>query len=200
MATRGVGPEARRPPVKARVNTSPGFSLAFLRSSAFSAEAPSSPGPHHSLPKGPEREADPQHKGDGHCHSPQSPAILKATFQFRIPPPPLPHYHRLLLLPLHRIILPRPLQEDRDGSERAAVGHLQWGEEPPVVQWSLEKWVYTLNSQPSPPPTPFFKQPIQRRINALFYKQRHLRRLYSVWPKNEPVVICTVSDTLVSAA
>lgn len=35
----------------------------------------------------------PKHKGSGHCHSPQSPTILKATFQSKIPPPrlTLPH-------------------------------------------------------------------------------------------------------------
>ncbi len=30
-----------------------------------------------------------KHKGSGHCHSPQSPAILKATFQSKMPPPRL---------------------------------------------------------------------------------------------------------------
>ncbi|TNN85584.1 hypothetical protein EYF80_004217 [Liparis tanakae] len=51
-----------------------------------------------------------KHKGSGHCHSPQSPAILKATFQSRRPPSP-PH--------------PAPPPVDRDGSERATVGYLQ---------------------------------------------------------------------------
>lgn len=104
------------------------FSFSFLsRSSTARLLSPSSPGPHHSLAKGPERETEPQHKGDGHCHSPQSPAILKATFQFRLSllcplpslllPPRLP--------PTLRIIMPRPLRQDRDGAERAGVGHLQ---------------------------------------------------------------------------
>lgn len=34
-----------------------------------------------------------KHKGSGHCHSPQSPTIVKATFQSKMPPPrlTLPH-------------------------------------------------------------------------------------------------------------
>ena len=37
-----------------------------------------------------------QHKGSGHCHSPQPPTILKATFQSKMPPPrlTLPHHLR----------------------------------------------------------------------------------------------------------
>lgn len=55
-----------------------------------------------------------KHKGSGHCHSPQSPAVLKATFQSKnAPPPPLPP----------SLTLPHP-PVDRDGSERATVGYL----------------------------------------------------------------------------
>lgn len=103
------------------------FSFSFLsRSFAARFLSPSSPGPHHSLAKGPERETEPQHKGGGHCHSPQSPAILKATFQFRLSllRPPLSSCTPSLLLTLC-IIMPRPLRKDRDGSEWAGVGHLQ---------------------------------------------------------------------------
>lgn len=57
MATLGVGPEAWVPPPP-RQSPSQYFSrlffglpLSLLGCSAFSAEAPSSPGPHHSLPK-----------------------------------------------------------------------------------------------------------------------------------------------------
>lgn len=36
-----------------------------------------------------------KHKGSGHCHSPQSPTILKATFQSKMPPPRLIQPHPL---------------------------------------------------------------------------------------------------------
>lgn len=66
------------------------------------------PRPHHSLPTVP-KGSRAEHKGSGHCHSPQSPYTLKATFQSKIPPPTHPN----------------PPPADRDGSERATVGHLQ---------------------------------------------------------------------------
>lgn len=113
MATRRLGHEAPRPPVKAEsILLRLFFLLPLSRASAARLLSPSSPGPHHSLAKGPERETEPQHKGDGHCHSPQSPAILKATFQFRLsllqPLPSLPPSATPPVLPTLHIIMPRP--------------------------------------------------------------------------------------------
>lgn len=114
MATRRLGHEAPRPPVKAQsILLRLFFLLPLSRLSAARLLSLSSPGPHHSLAKGPERETEPQHKGDGHCHSPQSPAILKATFQFRLS----------LLRPLPSLLLQPPHPSQHSASSCPA----PWG-------------------------------------------------------------------------
>lgn len=102
MATRGAGPEAQRPRSKPEsilllALLHPPFAPLLLCFSVLAGEqrkrgtfpGAASLTAHH--PKG-SRE---RHKGSGHCHSPQSPAILKATFQSRRPPPHLTLSHLL---------------------------------------------------------------------------------------------------------
>lgn len=114
IATRGDGPEARRrrskpesillpaflyPPFAPLL---PGFSVldgeqrergTFPGAASFTARGPKGSGA--------------QHKGSGHCHSPQSPAVLKATFQSKNAPP----------TPTH------PAPPPRCGQGRVRVGH-----------------------------------------------------------------------------
>lgn len=90
IATSGVGPEAQ----SLRVNTSPCFSspsFSLLYCSAFlslkeNREGAPSPGATSFTARRP-KGSGAKHKGCGHCHSPQSPATLKATFQSKTPPP-----------------------------------------------------------------------------------------------------------------
>lgn len=115
--TRGR-PWSAASPFKARVNTSLGFSLPSFRSSPAPLFCPEQrvrgtfPGAASFTAHGP-KGSRAKHKGSGHCHSPQSPTILKATFQSKMPPS-LPH--------------PAPPPADRDGSEWATMGYLQWEE------------------------------------------------------------------------
>jgi len=117
IATRGVGPEAQRPRSKPKsilllAFLYPPFALLLLRFSVLAGEQRERgtfPGAASFTAQGP-KGSRAKHKGSGHCHSPQSPTILKATFQSRMPPSP-PH--------------PAPPPVDRDGSEWATVGYLQ---------------------------------------------------------------------------
>lgn len=100
IATRGVGPEAQRPRSKPESILLPAFlyppfAPLLLCFSVFSREQRvrgTFPGAASFIAHGP-KGSRAKHKGSGHCHSPQSPAILKATFQSKMPPPCLilPH-------------------------------------------------------------------------------------------------------------
>lgn len=100
IATRGVGPEAQRPCSKPEsillwAFLYPPFALLLLRFSVLTGEQRvrgTFPGAASFTAHGP-KGSRAKHKGSGHCHSPQSPAILKATFQSKMPPPrlTLPH-------------------------------------------------------------------------------------------------------------
>lgn len=120
IATRGVGPEAQRPRSKPEsillsAFLYPPFAPLLLRFSVLTGEQRvrgTFPGAASFTAHGPKRSRA-KHKGSGHCHSPQSPTIMKATFQSKMPPS-LPH--------------PAPPPADRDGSEWATMGYLQWEE------------------------------------------------------------------------
>lgn len=100
MATRGVGPEAQRPRSKPEsillsAFLYPPFAPVPLRFSVLAGEQRERgtfPGAASFTAHGP-KGSRAKHKGSGHCHSPQSPTILKATFQSKMSPPrlTLPH-------------------------------------------------------------------------------------------------------------
>lgn len=87
IATRGLGHEARRPRSKPESILLPSFLRApfaalLLHSSVLAGEqrvGGTFPGAASFTARDP-KGSRAQHKGSGHCHSPQSPAILKATF------------------------------------------------------------------------------------------------------------------------
>lgn len=100
IATTRVGPEARRPRSKPEsillwAFLYPPFAPLLLRFSVLAGEQRERgtfPGAASFTAHGP-KGSRAKHKGSGHCHSPQSPTILKATFQSKMPPPrlTLPH-------------------------------------------------------------------------------------------------------------
>lgn len=108
IATRGLGHEARRPRSKPESILLP----SFLRSSPAPLFCPGwrtgwgGPFPGAASFTAPDPKGSrARHKSSGHCHSPQSPAILKGTFESRMPPP---------LTPPHSA----PPPADRDGPPR----------------------------------------------------------------------------------
>lgn len=105
IATRGVGPEAQRPCSKPKsillsAFLYPPFAPLLLCFSALvgeQRERGTFPGAASFTAHGP-KGSRAQHKGSGHCHSPQSPTSLKATFQSKMSPSPA------------RLTLPHPLR------------------------------------------------------------------------------------------